>query len=217
VTGPPRPRSSFTGTLIAVRNRLASIVRVMVGLLVAGAILAGCGSAIPVVSFDPSSPCTTDGRQPGAYPDLEALLPTEYRGKAPDNVDSGRSCTAGALGTLADDGIDGVRFAGATWDLGAATALTVAVFQADGLTPAAMIDFYQAGASGNSKIEKQVTSAITVAGRPGQRLDALHSDGTGQTIVAWPSATGQGRVMVLLASDLGDANVLDALEGFRSL
>ena len=82
-------------------------------------VLAACGAAIPVVSFDPASACTTDGRQPGAYPDLEALLPTSYQGKAPDNVDSGRNCTTAALGALAGEGIDGVRFAGATWASGA--------------------------------------------------------------------------------------------------
>jgi hypothetical protein len=179
-------------------------------------VVAACGSSIPVVSFDPTSPCTTDGRQPGAYPDLEARLPTQYEGQPPDNVDSGRSCTEGALGALAGLGISSVHFAGATWELAGGTALTVAVFEADGLTPGAMIDFYQAGASGNSKVEKIATSELTVAGRPGSRLDVLQSDGTGQTIVAWP-ASEPGRVMVLLASDLGDANVLKALDTFGSL
>jgi hypothetical protein len=183
---------------------------------VLAAALAACGSAIPVVSFDPATPCTTDGRQPGAYPELEALLPTEYQGRAPDNVDSGRSCTPAALGSLADAGIDGVHFAGATWDLGGATALTVAVFEANGLTPSAMIDFYRLGGSGNSKLEKIAISAVTVGGRTGSRLDVLQSDGTAQSIVAWPAAR-DGRVFVLLASDLGDTNVLKALEEFGSL
>ncbi len=185
-------------------------------LLVVALIVAACGSAIPVLSFDPSSSCTTDGRQPGAYPDLEARLPATYQGRAPDNVDSGRSCTRAALGTLADHGIAGVRFAGATWDLDGTTALTVAVFEADGLTASEMIDFYQAGAAGNGKVDKMVTADIAVGGRPGSRLDVLLSDGTGQTIVAWP-ARESGRVFVLLASDLGDANVLKALEVFGSL
>lgn len=177
----------------------------------------GCaGSSIPVVSFDPSTPCTTDGRQPGAYPDLEALLPTDYQGQAPGHVDSGRNCTANALGTLADHGISGVRFAGATWDLEGTAALTVAVFTADGLTPAEMIEFYESGAASNGKVDKLATSDATVAGRPGARLDVLLSDGTAQTIVAWPAAE-PGRVFVLLASDLGDTNVLKALDTFGSL
>ncbi len=193
----PAPRSVILATLL-------------------GLAVAACGSAIPVVSFDPSSACTTDGRQPGAYPELEGLLPTEYEGRAPNNVDSGRSCTTAALGSLAADGIHGVRFAGATWDLDGATALTVAVFEADGLTPSAMIDFYRLGGSGNSKLEKIAISDTTVGGRTGSRLDVLQSDGTAQSIVAWPAAR-EGRVFVLLASDLGDANVLKALDEFGSL
>jgi hypothetical protein len=192
------------------------MARTLVPALVLAVALAACGAAIPVVSFDPSTPCTTDGRQPGAYPELEALLPSEYRGRAPDNVDSGRSCTPAALGSLADAGIDGVRFAGATWDLGGATGLTVAVFEADGLTPNAMIDFYRLGGSGNSKLEKIAISDVAVGGHAGSRLDVLHSDGTAQTIVAWQSAQ-DGRVFVLLASDLGDANVQKALDDFGSL
>lgn len=184
--------------------------------LVALVAVACAGSSIPVVSFDPSTPCTTNGRQPGAYPDLEALLPTQYQGRAPANVDSGRSCTSDALGTLAGHGITGVRFAGATWDLEGTAALTVAVFAADGLTPADMIEFYQAGAASNSKVDKLATSDASVGGRPGARLDVLLSDGTGQTIVAWPAAD-PGRVFVLLASDVGDTNVLKALDTFGGL
>jgi hypothetical protein len=185
-------------------------------LIVLAIVTAGCGSSIPVVSFDPATPCTTDGRQPGAYPELEALLPTTYEGNAPGNVDSGRSCTAAALGNLADAGIEGVKFAGATWSLGGTTALTVAVFQADGLTPAEMIEFYRAGAIANSKTERLLTSEATVGDHRAPRLDVLQSDGTGQTIVAWP-ASGAGRVYVLLAADLGDARVLKALATFASL
>jgi hypothetical protein len=193
--------------------RNARIRLVLLPVIVALAVGACGGSRIPVVSFDPSSPCTTDGREPGAYPELEALLPTAYQGKGPTNVDSGRNCTRDALGSLASAGIAGVRFAGATWSLGGTTGLTVAVFVADGLTPAEMIDFYSTGATGSSKTEKMQTSDITVGGRAGRRLDVLQSDGAGHTIVAWAPAQ-PGRVNVLFATDLGDANVLDALATF---
>jgi hypothetical protein len=183
---------------------------------VLGAAVGACdGSSIPVVSFDPASACTTDGRMAGAYPDLEAVLPTRYAGLVPDSVDSGRNCTPEALGTLVAAGIDEVRFAGATWDLGGGTALTVAAFEAAGLTPARMIEFYEASARANRKTEKLVTAEATVGGRGGRRLDVLQSDGTGQTIVAWPSGV-DGRVNVLLAADLGDTRVLEALEGFAA-
>jgi len=186
-------------------------VSILAAILVLGTLLGACGGArIPVQSFDPASPCTTDGRQPGAYPDLEALLPTEYEGSAPFNLDSGRNCTTAALGTLAEDGITGVRFAGVTWHLGGTSGLTVAVFEGVGLDAPEMLRFYRDGASANSKTEKLSTTELTVAGRPAQRLDVLQSDGTGQTVVTWPGAEA-GRVYVLLAADLGDAKVAEAL------
>jgi hypothetical protein len=176
--------------------------------------VAGCGgSRNLVVSFDPASACTTDGRQPGAYPDLEALLPTTYDGRAPSGVDSGRSCTANALGTLAAHGITAVRFAGATWSLGASTGLTVAVFDGTGLDATGMLEFYETPARTASHTDTYTDSDVTVGGLPGKRLDVLNTDGTGQTIVTWPSST-PGRVHVLLASDLGDAKVAAALVAF---
>jgi hypothetical protein len=174
-------------------------------------VVSACTTATPVASFDPTSACTTDGRMPGAYPDLEALLPKTFEGAAPTTVDSGRNCTKRALGSLADAGIDGVEFAGATWPLGGSTGLTVAVFEGAGLEPAEMVDFYAKGAIGASKTDKAKVSDTTVDGQPAKRLDVLASDGSGSTIVAWPGGS-PGRVMVLLAADLGDAKVLDALK-----
>jgi hypothetical protein len=174
-------------------------------------VVSACTTATPVASFDPASACTSDGRMPGAYPDLEALLPKTFQGAAPATIDSGRNCTKAALGSLADAGIDGVEFAGATWPLGGSTGLTVAIFEGDGLEPAEMVDFYAKGAVGASKTDKAKLSDTTVAGQPAKRLDVLASDGSGSTIVAWPGGA-PGRVMVLLAADLGDAKVLDALK-----
>lgn len=176
---------------------------------------AACSRAIPVASFDPASACTTDGRFAGAYPDLEALLPTSYDGKAPDNVDSGRNCTEGALGILRTDGVDGVRFAGATWGLGGTTGLTVAVFEGDGLDAEALLRFYEDGARKARRTEKLQTTDTTVGDAPARRLDVLGSDGTGQTVVTWPAAE-PGRVWVLLAADLGDAKVAAYLDELGS-
>ena len=185
--------------------------RRLVMTLALAATLAACGgSPIPVATFDPSSACTTDGRQPGAYPDLEALLPPDYQGIKPTSVDSGRHCTTDALGTLATAGIHGVRFAGATWSLGGTTGLSFAVFAADGLTASEMIDFYGAGAQGSSKTDTLQATDTVVAGRPARRLDVLQSDGSAHTIVAWPSKTA-GIIDVLLATDLGDTKVAAAL------
>jgi hypothetical protein len=195
--------------------RAMSRTRLLATALLLAIVVAACGSAIPVVSFDPVSPCTTDGRQPGAYPDLEGILPTAYDGRAPDSVDSGRSCTATALGSLVASGVEELRFAGSTWGLGGTTGLTVAAFEAEGLDPAAMIEFYATSAKANRKTEKMQVSDTTAGGRPARRLDVLQSDGAYQTVVAWPSGV-DGRVMVLLAADLGDAKVAAALEEFAT-
>jgi hypothetical protein len=192
-----------------------SRTRLLATVLLLATVVAACGSAIPVVSFDPTSPCMTDGRQPGAYPDLEGILPSAYDGRAPDSVDSGRSCTPTALGSLLARGVEELRFAGSTWGLGGTTGLTVAAFEAEGLDPAAMIEFYAAGAKANRKTEKMQVSDTTAGGRPAARLDVLQSDGAYQTVVAWPSRDA-GRVMVLLAADLGDTKVAAALEEFAA-
>ena len=73
--------------------------------------------ARPPPSFDPTGPCTADGSAPGAYPDLEARVPTTYRDAAPETLDSGRNCSAESLGSLADAGFDEVRFAGGDLEL----------------------------------------------------------------------------------------------------
>ena len=64
-------------------------------------------AAAPPPSFDPTGDCTTDGRAPGAYPDLEALVPTKFMNAAPGTLDSGRNCTATNLGSLAQAGHQG--------------------------------------------------------------------------------------------------------------
>jgi hypothetical protein len=185
-------------------------------MLLAAVLLTACGGErVLTASFDPASPCTTDGRMAGAYPDLEALLPKAYEGKAPATVDSGRTCTAAALGTLAAAGVSGVRFAGATWSLGSSSGLTVAVFTGTGLDTAKLFDFYAVPAETASHTDKYRALDTTVAGAAAKRLEVLNKDGTTNTIVVWPDGV-DGRVRVLLASDLGDAKVVVALEQFGS-
>lgn len=182
-------------------------------LVLAAALLAGCGAA-PPPSFAAEGPCDGDGRLAGTYPELEALLPHAYEGEAPDLVDSGRTCTAAGLSTLAGAGVTDLRFAGAVWDLGGGRGLTVAVFSGANLTPDAMIEFYEEGARNARRTERLEVSDTTVGGRPARRLDVSWSQ-TAQTVVAWPSADGR-RVNVLLAADLGDTRVAAALETFGS-
>lgn len=201
----PHPRDRRAAALLAAAG--------LAVLLAAGA----CASdaSAPVTSFDPTTPCTTDGQQPGAYPELEALLPDAWESAAPANVDSGRTCTKQGLGTLAGHGIEGLRFAGATWDMGGTGGMTLAVFEADRLDPELMVEFYEAGARTARRTDKYQVTDTTVGGKPAKRLDVLGSDGTGQTVVAWPGDE-PGRVKVLLAADVGDATVARVLEAFGS-
>ena len=57
------------------------------------AVILGACSGATGPSFEPSGPCTADGSAPGAYPDLEALVPTSYEERGPNRLDSGRNCS----------------------------------------------------------------------------------------------------------------------------
>ena len=87
------------------------------------AVLVACAGGA-AASFDPTGPCKADGSAPGAYPALEALIPTTYRRRArPRPLDSGRNCTPENLGSLAAPGITEVDFAGGDLDVRCRTAV----------------------------------------------------------------------------------------------
>ena len=52
---------------------LVTFLRTLTFLVLVAALLGACGGGAP--SFDPTGACTGDGSAPGAYPDLEALVP----------------------------------------------------------------------------------------------------------------------------------------------
>lgn len=197
---PPRPRPRLIAACSAALLALA---------------LAACGTGSPDAAFDPTGACTTDGQRPGAYPELEALLPTDVEGTRPTSIDSGRTCTPGALGTLADAGVKELRFAGATWEAGGTAGWTIAAFTGEGLDATVMRDFYETGARSARRMEKVAVSDTTVGATPARRLDVLMSDGTGQTVVTWQPAA-DGPVWVLLAADVGDTKVGALLEALGS-
>jgi hypothetical protein len=186
-------------------------LRRLCSLLLAALLVVAC-SAAPAGSFDPASACTQDGRQPGAYPDLEARIPTAYRGAAPEKLDSGRNCTSANLGSLAGDGIKEVRFAGGTWTFGAERALVMAVFAANGLTAGQLDEFYTASANAAGRTTITGRSGPTLAGRPGRRLDTTTGERT-QTVLVWPSADPDV-VNVVITNDLPDARIDDAVAAF---
>ena len=174
-------------------------------------VLGACGPAA-TDSFDPTGPCTTDGAAPGAYPELEAVVPTSYEGRGPDRLDSGRNCTAENLGALAGVGISEVRFAGGTWDFGGNRAAALVVFEAPGLTAEAMADFYEKSASAANRTQVIGRSMPALAGRAGHRLDTMTGDRQ-QTVVVWPAAA-RDRVDVVLTNDLPDPKIQAAVDAF---
>jgi len=192
------------------RTTRTGILALFVGAILAAG-LAACGGG-PAASFDATGPCLADGRAAGAYPDLEALVPTVYLGAAPMTLDSGRNCTAANLGSLASHGIDEIRFAGGTWTFGAERAAVMAVFRAASLDAEALAAFYVESARAAARTEILAQSAPTIAGRQGRRIDTK----TGvrvQTVVVWPAAQ-RGLVNVVITNDLPDARIQDAIAAF---
>jgi hypothetical protein len=170
--------------------------------------VAGCAGAT-YTSFDPRSACTSDGRFPGAYPDLEARLPARFDGRGPDTRDSGRNCTAAELGTLAGHGVAEVRYAGATWELGDESGVTLAIFAGSGLTAEWLGEWYEAGARAARRTRNISPSRPTVGGRPAYRLDTVNDDSR-QTVITWDAPAGDG-VYVVIAADVSEAAIQEAL------
>ena len=181
-------------------------------------LLAGCGA-----TFDPSGPCTADGSAPGAYPELESVVPTSFRGSPPAELDSGRSCTAAGLGTLASHGVSEMRFAGATWSMGSDSGLSLAVFVAPtgpALTREWVTEFYETGARAGKNVESVETTDYPVSGEvTGRRIDALNGESF-QTVVVWDR---NGQIAVALVADFireiqtreaHDLNVRAAVDAF---
>ena len=186
----------------AVLVRLRALQAVVIAALVAG--LAGCSGA----GFDPSGPCTADGRAAGAYPDLEAVVRTTFRGRAPDQIDSGRNCTPQALATLAAHGVSALRFAGATWDLGSSSGVTLAVLEAPDLDAGWVTEFYEAGARAGKNTESVEVRTVAIPnGRPGSQIDALNGESY-QTVVVW--SDGEHVRVALIANFIREVKTKDA-------
>jgi hypothetical protein len=171
---------------------------------------AACGS--PASSFDPSGPCTADGSAEGAYPELEALIPGDFRKRAPTRLDSGRNCTAENLGTLAGHGIDEIRFAGGTWDFGSDIALVMAVFTADGLTAELLAEWWETTAEDASRTEVTGTTMIEVndGTTVARRLDTKTGERI-QTVISWPSPV-EGQVYVVISHNLAETALFLAID-----
>ena len=184
---------------------------VVAGLIV-GLLFAGCGPASVYTSFDPSAPCTSDGRFPGAYPALEARLPATFLGHAPDTLDSGRNCSATELGTLAGHGIAEVRFAGASWFLSGNAGITLAMFSGTGLTAEWLGEWYESSARDARNTREIDPTRPKVGKAQAYRLDTLNGDSI-QTIIDW-QVPGSDAVYVVIAADAPVATIDAATAAF---
>jgi hypothetical protein len=135
--------------------------RLLVLILLLGLVAGACSSA-PAATFSAAGPCLADGRAPGAYPNLEALIPKALDGRAPDHLDSGRNCSAANLGTLASHGVTQVMFAGGAWTDSATQGVTLAVFTAPGLQAAWLGEWYEASARAAKDTQNFVPTRLQI-------------------------------------------------------
>ena len=178
---------------VAARRR---VIAAWLAVAAIGVLLAGCGAR-----FDPTGPCTANGSAPGAYPELEAAVPKEFRGAPPSDVDSGRACTPDGLGTLASHGVTEMRFAGGTWSTGTSSGLSLAVFvgpTGPTLTRDWITEFYETGAkSGKNVTSVETTDYLVGAALTGRRIDVLNGESY-QSVVVWQR---NGQIAVALVAD----------------
>jgi len=184
--------------------------------LVLGVVLAGCvNDATPIQSFDPATPCAGADSQvmQGAYPELEAGLPTSLAGVKATSLVSGRLCSANTLGTLYGRGIHETHFASAVWNYGGGSGIQLTVMSAAGLTVANVLESYTSGAANAPKVHSLVTTNITVNGLAGMRAD-IENDDYAQDVVVWPGGAA-GVVRVVITSDIHEADLKTALAAFQ--
>jgi hypothetical protein len=174
------------------RRRRAVFVLAIVAL-----IATGCSGA----RFDPTGPCTVDGRAAGAYPELERQIPSTFDEVAPTALDSGRSCSPTALGSLASHHVGELRFAGAQWHLGDRSGVTMAALSSPtGLDAEWVGEFYESSARVARHTENVSAGQTRVGGVDAFRIETLNDETSFQTVVVWP---GKEVVdVVLVASDV---------------
>ncbi len=183
-----------------------------VGLVLLFGLLGGACSSAPAATFSASGPCVVDGRVPGAYPNLEAVIPKTLDGRAPNQLDSGRNCSTANLGTLAGHGVRQVMFAGGVWTDSATQGITLAVFTAPGLQAAWLGEWFEASARAAKDTQNFVPTRLQIAGRDAYRLDLLNGE-VQQAVIVWPSTTPD-MVNALIASGTTEQRIADGLAAF---
>jgi hypothetical protein len=178
-------------------GRVGPAHRVLVGVLLVASVAIAAACSAP---FDPTGPCTADGRAAGAYPELEAAVPAAYQGAKPSQLDSGRICTRDGLATLAGHDVTELRFAGGTWSTGTDSGLSLAVLtDPDGppLDPAWVVEFYETGARAGKNVTSVETNAYEGGLAGARRIDVLNGESY-QSVVVWQR---NGKVEVALVAD----------------
>jgi hypothetical protein len=196
------PRSTAR---VSTRQAPVGVLGTLFALLAVAAVAAACAAP----SFDASAPCTSDQRVVGAYPALEALVPREFRDRGPDLVDSGRTCTDAALGTLKAHDVRELRFAGATWVLGSSSGVSFAILEADELRADWVAAFYEAGARAARNSLSVDASVTDIDAQPASRIDTLNGESY-QTVIVTPD--GQRVRVVIVASFVREIQTKEAHE-----
>jgi hypothetical protein len=160
-------------------------------------------SACAAAKFDPTGPCTTDGRAAGAYPELERLIPARLDDAPPTVVDSGRNCIPTTLGSLASHGVRELRFAGGQWHHGDRSGVTMAVFSSPTPLDATWVgEFYESSARVAKHTENVSAAQARIGGVDAFRVETLNDQTSFQTVVVWP---GKNAVdIVIVASDVNE-------------
>ena len=166
-------------------------------------------------SFDPAAACNGADSQimAGAYPELEALLPTSLAGVAPTSLTSGRFCSANTLGTLYTNGIHETHFGSAVWNRTGGSGIQMTIMEAPGLTVDNALQSYDYGAANAPKVHQLTVKDVTVNGVAGKRLD-IENDDFAQEVIIWPTNVA-GRLHVLIASDVHEPDLQVALSAFH--
>ena len=181
------------------RRPLAGALRVAIAVVFVATAASACTGA----KFDPSGPCTADGRAPGAYPELEHLIPDRFDSAAPTVLDSGRNCAATSLGSLASHQIGELRFAGGQWHLGDRSGVTMAVLTSPtGLDAGWVDEFYESSARVANHTENVSAGPARIGGVDVFRVETLNDQTSFQTVVVW---AGKAAIdVVIVASDVNE-------------
>lgn len=188
-------------------------MRRLAAVIAAAVLVAACGTAAaPAGPLGPCGADKADATSIGGFPELERLVPTALEGRAPDVVNSGRSCSDKALGSLVTHGVHELRFGGATWNRGQTEATVVAVLATPSDQPVLqqpwIEEFYTAGAVRGTKTDNVTTTRPTMD-PVGQvfRLDALN-DLSQQTVVTW-NESGLVHVVIVVTEVGPTASLAD--------